>query len=225
MNNKSKKTAKQTKDESFSSTKKSKNSQEELQESGQNTNNVNRNIVKDSEEQPNKSGADDIEKQNSELNDEIENLRDEKLRLLAEMENLRKRSAKDKIESIKYGSINLARDILSPGDNLSRALDSIPLSENKSETFNNLIDGLMMVQKEFITILEKHGVKKIESINKKFDHNFHQAVFEIETDESEEGYVVREIQTGFTMHNRLLRPSMVGVSKKPENRKKDQKTE
>jgi len=225
MNNKSKKTAKQNKDESFSSTKKNKSSQEELQENGENTNNANRNIIKDSKEQPNKSGADDIEKQNFELNDEIENLRDEKLRLLAEMENLRKRSEKDKTESIKYGSINLARDILSPGDNLSRALDSIPLNENKSETFNNLIDGLMMVQKEFITILEKHGVKKIESINKKFDHNFHQAVFEIETDEFEEGYVVREIQTGFTMHNRLLRPSMVGVSKKPENRKKDQKTE
>ena len=90
MNNKSKKIVKQTKDENFSSTKKRKNSQEELQENGQNTNNINRNIIKDSKEQPNKSGADDIEKQNSELNDEIENLRDEKLRLLAELRYSRK---------------------------------------------------------------------------------------------------------------------------------------
>ena len=166
-----------------------------------------------------KNVNDDISK----LNEEIEYLREEKLRTLAEMENLRKRFEKDKIDSIRYGNHNIARDMLTLGDNLSRALDAISSDEKRSESFNNLIDGLKIVQKEFVTILEKHGVKKIESINKKFDHNYHQAMLEVETDEFNEGYVVQEIQSGFTMHDRLLRPSMVGVSKKPENKKKELK--
>ena len=157
----------------------------------------------------------------SKLNEEIENLKEEKLRILAEMENVRKRFEKDKIDSIRYGNHNLARDMLVLGDNLSRALDAISSDENRSESFNNLIDGLKIVQKEFVMILEKHGVKKIESINKRFDHNYHQAMLEVETDEFNEGYVVQEIQSGFTMHDRLLRPSMVGVSKKPENKKNE----
>ncbi len=160
---------------------------------------------------------------NSKLNEEIENLKEEKLRILAEMENLRKRFEKDKIDSIKYGNHNLARDMLTLGDNLSRALDAISSDEKRSESFNNLIDGLKIIQKEFVMILGKHGVKKIESINKKFDHNYHQAMLEVETDEFNEGYVVQEIQSGFTLHNRLLRPSMVGVSKKSENKKKEPK--
>jgi len=166
-----------------------------------------------------KNVNDDISK----LNEEIENLKEEKLRTLAEMENLRKRFEKDKIDSIRYGNHNIARDMLTLGDNLSRALDAISSDEKRSESFNNLIDGLKIVQKEFVTILEKHGVKKIESINKKFDHNYHQAMLEVETDEFNEGYVVQEIQSGFTLHDRLLRPSMVGVSKKPENKKKEMK--
>ena len=166
-----------------------------------------------------KNVNDDISK----LNEEIENLKEERLRTLAEMDNLRKRFEKDKIDSIRYGNHNLARDILTLGDNLSRALDTISSDEQRSESFNNLIDGLNIVQKEFVTILEKHGVKKIESINKKFDHNYHQAMLEVETDEFNEGYVVQEMQSGFTLHDRLLRPSMVSVSKKPENKKKELK--
>ena len=155
------------------------------------------------------------------LEEELQSLRDEKLRLLAEMENIRKRSEKDKIDSIRYGSMNLAKEILSINDNLSRALESAKSEEKGSDSINNLIDGLIMVQKEFINILNKNGVEKIESMEKKFDHNFHQAVLEIETSDYEEGLVVQEIQSGYTMHDRLLRPAMVGVSKKPENVKKD----
>ncbi len=151
---------------------------------------------------------------------ELEILRDEKLRLLAEMENLRKRSERDKTDSIKYGSANLARDILSPNDNLSRALNAIPQEEKRSESINNLIEGLKMVQKELVSILEKHGVKKIEALNSKFDHNLHQAMLEVESDKQEAGIVIQEIQSGYTMHDRLLRPSMVGVSKMTENKKK-----
>ena len=195
-------------------------------------NNPNEEDMKKTKRVKKKSVFDSIEKTSqvkninddiSKLNEEIENLKEEKLRTLAEMENLRKRFEKDKIDSIRYGNHNLARDMLTLGDNLSRALDAISSEENRSESFNNLIDGLKIVQKEFVMILEKHGVKKIESINKKFDHNYHQAMLEVETDEFNEGYVVQEIQSGFTMHDRLLRPSMVGVSKKPENKKKEPK--
>lgn len=159
----------------------------------------------------------------SKLKSKIEDLQEEKLRLLAEMENLRKRSEKEKIDSIKYGSINLARDILSPNDNLSRALNAISIDEKKSDSINNLIDGLKMVQKEFITIISKHGIEKIDSLHKKFDHNFHQAILELEDDKFEEGTVIQEIQTGFIMHDRLLRPSMVGVSKKTEKKPEKKK--
>ena len=149
------------------------------------------------------------------LEKEIETLKEEKIRLLAEMENLRKRFEREKVETIKFGSINLARDILSPGDNLERALDALPEDENHSESIKNLIDGLKMVLKEYKSTLEKHGVKKIETLNQKFDHNFHQAMMEIENNDVEEGTVVQEVQSGYTMHNRLLRAAMVGVSKKP----------
>ena len=152
--------------------------------------------------------------------DEIEQLKDEKLRLLADMENLRKRSDRDRVDSIRYGSINFARDILSTSDNLSRALDAIPKDARKTETMINLINGLRMVQKEFTSILAKHGIKKIDALNQRFDHNLHQAMMEIESEKVEEGLVIQEIQSGYTMHDRLLRPSMVSVAKKPEKDKK-----
>ena len=164
----------------------------------------------------------EVEKSNEDiLQEEVEQLRDEKLRLLAEMENLRKRADREKIDSIKYGSSNFARDILSPDDNLTRALDAIPSEEKNTKTITNLIDGLKMVQKEFATILEKHGVKKIDSINEKFDHNLHQAMVELENEEVEPGTVIQELQKGYTMHERLLRPSMVAVSKKSNKERED----
>jgi len=175
----------------------------------------------DEEKLDQKEEAENKISQENEIREELESMKDEKLRLLAEMENLRKRSERDKSDSIRYGSMNLAREILSVNDNLSRALQSVNLGENNIEPINNLVDGLNMVQKEFMTILNKYGVEKIDALNKKFDHNFHQAVLEVETEESEEGIVVQEIQAGFTMYDRLLRPSMVGVSKKPKNDEKD----
>ncbi len=159
------------------------------------------------------------------LEKEIETLKEEKIRLLAEMENLRKRFEREKVETIKFGSINLARDILSPGDNLERALDALPEDENHSESIKNLIDGLKMVLKEYKISLEKHGVKKIETLNEKFDHNLHQAMMEVENNDVEEGTVVQEVQSGYTMHDRLLRAAMVGVSKKPVANKEEPKEE
>jgi len=154
----------------------------------------------------------------SDLEKNLEKLKDEKLRLLADMENLRKRSEKERSDSLKYGSANLAREMLSVGDNLSRALDNIPEDGKDNEHISNLIDGLKMVQKEFFSILEKNGVEKIDALNKKFDHNYHQAMMEIESEE-QEGIVIKEIQTGYIMHDRLLRPTMAGISKKAEKTK------
>lgn len=198
------------------------NKEDELEKNNSDTINSENENLEQNSTVANDTDADN-EKQNEleeNLRDEIEQLRDEKLRLLADMENLRKRSDRDRMDSIRYGNINFARDILSLGDNLSRALDAIPKDAEKTETITNLINGLRMVQREFTLILEKHGIKKIEALNQRFDHNFHQAMMEIESEEVEEGIVIQEIQSGYNMHDRLLRPSMVGVAKKPN---KDEK--
>ncbi len=150
------------------------------------------------------------------LKEEIKILKEEKIRVLAEMENLRKRFEREKIDSIKYGSVNFARDILSPGDNLERALSAINEEEEHPQSIKNLIEGLLMVKKELSTALEKNGITKIDTLNKKFDPNLHQAMMEIENNDLDEGVVVQEIQTGYMMHDRLLRPAMVGVSKKSQ---------
>ena len=152
------------------------------------------------------------------LQEEISSLKEEKIRVLAEMENLRKRFDREKIDSIKFGSVNFARDILSPGDNLERALSAINKEEEHSDSIKNLIEGLMMVKKEFVSALEKNGISKIDSVDKKFDPNLHQAMMEVENDDLDEGVVVQEIQGGYMMHDRLLRPAMVAVSKKSQQK-------
>ena len=201
------------------------NQQEEIKEPvSENIKNDEEIIVTQEGRDPDKSNEDEnVEEDNSE--NEIEILKEEKIRLLAEMENLRKRFEREKVETIKFGSINFARDILSPGDNLERALDALPDDENHSESIKNLIDGLKMVLKEYKSALEKHGVKKIETLNQKFDHNFHQAMMEVENNDVEEGTVVQEVQSGYTMHDRLLRAAMVGVSKKTATKTEDTKEE
>ena len=164
----------------------------------------------ESEEEDIKESEEDI------LKEEIKTLKEEKIRVLAEMENLRKRFEREKVDSIKYGSVNFARDILSPGDNLERALSAINEEEEHPQSIKNLIEGLLMVKKELSTALEKNGITKIDSLEKKFDPNLHQAMMEIENNDLDEGIVIQEIQTGYMMHDRLLRPAMVGVSKKPQ---------
>jgi len=192
--------------------------QDNEQETGAEDNTKNQKTNENINNEEAESGIDSETEQSAEdeLLEKNELLREEKIRLLAEMENLRKRSDKEKSEAIKYGSSNLARDILSPADNLERALNALP-KENYPESIENLVEGLKMVLKEFTSILEKNGVKKIEALNKKFDHNYHQAIMEVEKEDVDEGIVIQEIQSGYMMHDRLLRPAMVGVSKKPSN--------
>jgi len=205
--------------------KNKENTQEAINESNESENleeinekNTNENISENKEKKT--EANEDVIEENAEeteeerLKDEIRTLREEKIRVLAEMENLRKRFDREKIDSIKYGSVNFARDILSPGDNLERALSAINKEEEHTQSIKYLIEGLLMVKKELSSVLEKNGIKKIDTLNKKFDPNLHQAMMEIEHNDFDEGIVVQEIQTGYMMHDRLLRPAMVGVSKK-----------
>tara|TARA_Y100000768_G_scaffold314638_1_gene249509 strand:- start:65 stop:766 length:702 start_codon:yes stop_codon:yes gene_type:complete len=179
-----------------------------------NEENINEKNTEAKEEKEDFRKEDTEETEEEKLKNEIKTLKEEKIRLLAEMENLRKRFDREKIDSIKFGSINFARDILSPGDNLERALSAINKEEDHPESIKNLIEGLLMVKKELSSALEKNGITKIDTLNKKFDPNLHQAMMEIENNELDEGVVVQEIQTGYMMYDRLLRPAMVGVSKK-----------
>ena len=208
MNNKEKNDQQETKEK----TEKEEiieNKDENLEESNS-TKNDEPQVEADSTEEKNE------ESEEERLQEEVRNLKEDKIRVLAEMENLRKRFDREKIDSIKYGSVNFARDILSPGDNLERALSAINQEEDHPQSIKNLIEGLKMVQKEFSSALEKNGISKINSMNEKFDPNLHQAMMEVERDDLDEGIVVQEIQTGYMMHDRLLRPAMVGVSKKPK---------
>ncbi|MDC0248514.1 nucleotide exchange factor GrpE, partial [bacterium] len=160
--------------------------------------------LENNDEDPDSKEEDTKETEEDILKEEIKTLKEEKIRVLAEMENLRKRFEREKIDSIKYGSVNFARDILSPGDNLERALSAINEEEEHPQSIKNLIEGLLMVKKELSTALEKNCITKIDSLDKKFDPNLHQAMMEIENDDLDEGIVVQEIQTGYMMHDRLL---------------------
>ena len=208
MNNKEKNDQQETK-EKIEKEEIIENKDENLEESNS-TKNDEPQIEADSTEEENE------ESEEERLQEEVRTLKEDKIRVLAEMENLRKRFDREKIDSIKYGSVNFARDILSPGDNLERALSAINQEEDHPQSIKNLIEGLKMVQKEFSSALEKNGISKINSMNEKFDPNLHQAMMEVERDDLDEGIVVQEIQTGYMMHDRLLRPAMVGVSKKPK---------
>ena len=208
MNNKEKNDQQETK-EKIEKEEIIENKDENLEESNS-TKNDETQVEADSTEEENE------ESEEERLQEEVRTLKEDKIRVLAEMENLRKRFDREKIDSIKYGSVNFARDILSPGDNLERALSAINQEEDHTQSIKNLIEGLKMVQKEFSSALEKNGISKINSMNEKFDPNLHQAMMEVERDDLDEGIVVQEIQTGYMMHDRLLRPAMVGVSKKPK---------
>ena len=150
------------------------------------------------------------------LNEEISNLKDQRLRAIAELENFRKRAEKDQSDALKYGVSNFAKEIINISDNIERAQSSIPEEAKNNETIKPVIEGIDLIAQSVVTTFEKIGIKKIESLNEKFDHNLHQAMMEIEKDDLEPGTIVQELIPGYTLHDRLLRPAMVGVSKKPK---------
>ena len=148
---------------------------------------------------------------------------------MAEMENQRRRFEKENQEAFEFGGFNLARESLSLLDNIDRATISFKNDEKlkNNNDLNRIIDGIEIVKQDLVSIFKKNGITPIECINKKFDPNFHQAMLELEDNTKDAGTVVQEIQKGFMMKGRLLRPSLVGVTKKREqnveNDKKDRK--
>ena len=165
-------------------------------------------------EQTKEKESTEIDKDNESLDTKLKELNDKYLRLLAENQNLRKNHDQEKEDILKYGSFTFAQQILSLTDNLDRAFQIFKNDEKfKKDEFKNILNGIEMIEKELLETLEKNSIKYIDCINKPFDPNFHQAIGEKDS-EKEPGIIIEEMQKGYLMHDRLLRPSMVYVSKK-----------
>jgi molecular chaperone GrpE len=146
---------------------------------------------------------------------ENEELKDRALRAAAEMENLRRRTARDVHDARTYAVANFARDMLSVSDNLRRALDAIPAEAKAGGDagFKALIEGVDLTERAMLSALERHGVKKLAPEGEKFDPNFHQAMFEVPNPQVPAGTIVQVVQPGYSIGERVLRPAMVGVAK------------
>ena len=156
--------------------------------------------------------------------EKITELEDKLARTFAEMENQRRRFEKEKQDAFEYGGYSFAKEALSLIDNLERSKNVLENDDKLKETeaLKKILDHLNVIKKDLITIFEKNDIKPIDSLNKKLDPNFHQAMIEIEDDTKEPGTIIQEIQKGFTIKDRLLRPSLVGVSKKVEKSDKNE---
>ena len=160
------------------------------------------------------------DKKQESIEDKLKNTEDKLLRSLAELENQRNRFEKEIKEAIDFGGFNFARENLSILDNLQRAHASIKndpiLKENKD--LDKFLKNIEIIEKDLLSIFKKNNIVKIDTLNKKFDPNFHQAMAEIENDKVDPGTIVHEVQSGYMFGDRLLRPSMVSVSKKSANK-------
>ena len=161
--------------------------------------------------------------------EKLKTVQDKLLRTMAEMENQRRRFEKEKKEAFEFGGFNFAAESLLLLDNIDRAIVSFKNDESlkNNKDLNKIIDGIEIVKKDLVSIFKKNGIETIECINKKFDPNFHQAMLKLEDNTKEAGTVVQEIQKGYMMKDRLLRPSLVGITKKREENaaKEEKKTE
>jgi molecular chaperone GrpE len=147
------------------------------------------------------------------LEKELAESQERVLRALAETENTRRRAQRERIDAERYGFAKFAGDLLSVADNLRRALDSLPEAEAKDDRTRSLLAGVAATERELLAAFERHALKRIDPKGERFDHNFHQAVFEIENSGQPPGTVVQVLQPGYVVHDRLLRPAMVGVAK------------
>ena len=157
--------------------------------------------------------------------EKIKDLEDKVTRALAEMENQRRRYEKEREDAFEYGGFAFARENLNLIDNLERAKQSLENDETlkNSEALKKTLEHLEIINKDLISIFKKNNIEPIDSINKKLDPNFHQAMLEVENDQKEPGTIIQEIQKGFMMKDRLLRPALVAVAKKFEKKKNDTK--
>ena len=179
-------------------------------------------ILKDKDKAEKNGQQENIEEPVKEesLEEKLKNTQEKLLRSMAEMENQRRRSEKEKVEAFEFGGFNFAKESLSLLDNIDRAISSFTNDESlkNNKDLNKIIDGVEIVKKDLVSIFKKNGIVSIECINQKFDPNFHQAILEVENNSKEPGIVVQEIQKGYMMKDRLLRPSMVGVTKKRQEK-------
>ena len=168
----------------------------------------------DDEDKDFQTKEENIEKLSPE--EEIEQLKDKLARTFAEMENQRRRYEKEKEDAFEYGGFSFAREALNLLDNLERSKISLENDEKlkNTDTLKKVLDHLDIINKDMLSIFKKNNIEPIKSINEKLDPNLHQAMMEIEDDTKDQGTIVQEIQKGFMMKDRLLRPSLVGVSKK-----------
>lgn len=157
---------------------------------------------------------DEIEADGSDLAEEAAQLKDQLLRALAEVENTRRRAQREVEDARKYAIASFAKDVLTVADNLGRALTAVPEDTGDNEDLKALIDGVSLTERELLSVMERHRIRKIEPKGEKFDHNFHQAMFEVEAPDAEPGTVVEVAQPGYVIGDRLLRPAMVGVAKR-----------
>ncbi len=174
--------------------------------------------VEVSEEKATPESAIENEKDESDIQPQEEELRDQLLRALADNENIRRRAKKDVQEASQFAITNFARDLLSVADNMNRALTSIPseaLEEN--EALVAIVNGVEMTARELESTLEKYKIKKINPLGERFDYNFHQAMFETKDSNKEDGTIVEVLQPGYILGERLLRPAMVGVARSKED--------
>ncbi len=156
----------------------------------------------------------DLTNRVAELEAEVTKYKDQALRALAEAENTRRRAQREIEENNKYAISNIARDILPVADNLRRALDGIPAEARQAdERLDKFATGVELTEREFLATLERHHIKRIDPMGKPFDHNLHQAVMQVEAPDKPAGTVVQVLQSGYTIHDRLLRPAMVAVAK------------
>jgi len=154
----------------------------------------------------------------AQLEADLAEFRDKHLRALAEIENVRRRGEKEKADALKYAATNFAKDILGVADNLRRAIEAVPEDAAEADgPVKTLIEGVELTEKELLSIFERHGIKPIAADGQKFDHNLHQAMMEVPDTGQPSGTVVQVLQGGYTIHDRLLRPAMVGVAKGPSN--------
>ena len=154
------------------------------------------------------------------LETELKKIKDDNLRHLAEIDNLRKRFDKEKEDIFRYAITDFANEIIVVVDNFERMKNNISSIYNKNdEKLKSLVDGIELTYKDFLSTLEKFDIKKIDALGKKFDPNFHQAVFEDKESSKPEGEIVKVVQSGYTINERLLRPASVGIAKSKEQKK------
>lgn len=161
------------------------------------------------------SDAEAREAEMAALKEEAAATKDRLLRFAAEAENTRKRLEREKAEATLYAASNFARDLLGVADSLSRALAAVPPEERDiiDDVMKKFLDGIELTERELLSVFQRHNIRRLETLGQKFDPNFHQAMFEVPTSEKPPGTVMQEVQAGYAVGERCLRPALVGVAR------------